>query len=378
MTSPLLADRVQETTTTTGTGTLTLGGAITGCRTFNSAFSNGNVVYYVIDDGAGAWEVGSGTVGTGTLTRDTVYVSSNSGSKVNFSAGTKNVYCDAPANVFPTGNIVGTSDTQTLTNKTLVASGSNTVEATSGPTSSQLAGNRNKIINGNFNINQRSVSGTVNLSAGAYGHDRFKAGASGCTYTFSTSGNVTTITISSGTLQQVIEGINIETGTYVLSWFGTAQGKINSGSYGASGAVTASLTGGSNQTIEFNTGTLTLIQLEKSATATPFENRLYGTELALCQRYYFKPAAAYNNYPVLHYGAIVYTNIPLPITMRTTPTVIDATGSTYYEAGGTYTYTPANTLGSSANGVSVNGNVSGGTSGYVGTAYTNFTASAEL
>ena len=49
---------------------------------------------------------------------------------------------------------------------------------------------KNKIINGNFDINQRAVSGTVSLAAGEYGHDRFKGGAGGATYTFATSANV--------------------------------------------------------------------------------------------------------------------------------------------------------------------------------------------
>lgn len=93
-------------------------------------------------------------------------------------------------------------------------------------------GTKNAIINGNFGINQRGVSGTVSLAAGAYGHDRWKAGASGCTYTFVTSQNVTTITITAGTLQQVIEGLNLQSGTYLLSWTGTAQGRVDSGSYG--------------------------------------------------------------------------------------------------------------------------------------------------
>ena len=146
-------------------------------------------------------------------------------------------------------------------------------------------GTKNVIINGNFNINQRAVSGTVTLAAGAYGHDRFKAGASGCTYTFATVENVTTITISAGSLIQVIEGLNLQTGTYTLSWSGTAQGKIGGGSYSATG-VTGSATGGTNLNVEFNTGTLSLVQLEKGSTATSFDYRPYGTELALCQRYF--------------------------------------------------------------------------------------------
>ena len=93
---PLLADRVLESTTTTGTGTFALGGALTGYRTFNSSFSNGDVVYYTADNGAGEWEVGYGTVGTGTLTRN-VIESSNANALVVFSAGAKRLFCTAPA-----------------------------------------------------------------------------------------------------------------------------------------------------------------------------------------------------------------------------------------------------------------------------------------
>lgn len=93
---PLLADRVLESSITAGTGTLTLAGALTGYRTFNSAFSNGNIVYYTIDDGLGNWEVGYGTVGTGTLTRSTVLESSNANALVVFTSVSKRVFCTAP------------------------------------------------------------------------------------------------------------------------------------------------------------------------------------------------------------------------------------------------------------------------------------------
>jgi hypothetical protein len=159
------------------------------------------------------------------------------------------------------------------------------IDGTNGVSTPNTFAFKNRLINSQLLINQRGVSGTVSLSAGAYGHDRFKAGSSGCTYTFATSNNVTTLTISAGSLQQVIEGLNLESGTYTLSWTGTAQGKIGAGSYGASG-ITGSITGGTNTTIEFNTGTLSLPQLEKGSTATSFDYRPYGTELVLCQRYF--------------------------------------------------------------------------------------------
>ena len=93
----VVKDRVQETSTTTGTGTFTLAGAVTGFQSF-SVIGNANTTYYAIVGGT-EWEVGLGTYtssGT-TLSRDTVLESSNSGSLVNFSAGTKNVFVTYPA-----------------------------------------------------------------------------------------------------------------------------------------------------------------------------------------------------------------------------------------------------------------------------------------
>lgn len=105
----VIADRVQETTTTTGTGTVTLLGAVTGFQTF-AAVGNTNSTYYNISGGT-EWEVGIGTYtssGT-TLSRTTVLSSSNSGSLVNFSAGTKNVFVTYPSersiNLDDTGNL---------------------------------------------------------------------------------------------------------------------------------------------------------------------------------------------------------------------------------------------------------------------------------
>ena len=131
------------------------------------------------------------------------------------------------------------------------------------------------------------MSGTVTLTAGSYGHDRWKAGASGCTYTFATSNNITTLTITAGSLIQVVEGNNLVSDTYCLSFTGTAQGKIGAGSFSASG-ITGSATGGTNLNIEFNTGTLSLVQLEKNLAPTPFEHRFFNQELLLCQRYFQK------------------------------------------------------------------------------------------
>src|SRR6056300_1225794 len=92
-------DRVKETSTTTGIGTLTLAGAVAGFETFSSAIGNTNTTYYAIQnqDVPTEFEVGLGTVGAGTLSRDTIISSSNSDAAVNFSAGTKDVFCTLPA-----------------------------------------------------------------------------------------------------------------------------------------------------------------------------------------------------------------------------------------------------------------------------------------
>jgi hypothetical protein len=91
----IVKDRVQETSTTTGTGTFTLAGAASGFQTFSSAIGNGNTTYYAIIGGS-EWEVGLGTVAAGTLARTTL-IASSTGSAVSFSAGTKNVFCTYPA-----------------------------------------------------------------------------------------------------------------------------------------------------------------------------------------------------------------------------------------------------------------------------------------
>lgn len=95
----VVKDRVQETASAPGTGTVTLLGAVTGYQDFSS-IGSGNTTYYTIADQGGAnWEVGIGTVGTGTLSRTTVLSSSNSGSLVNFSSGTQVVFCTYPSEV---------------------------------------------------------------------------------------------------------------------------------------------------------------------------------------------------------------------------------------------------------------------------------------
>jgi hypothetical protein len=91
-------DRVKDTTTTTGTGNLTLAGApLPGFVAFATPFATSEIVPYAIEGGA-EWEVGEGHLSAATtFVRDVVRASSNAGALVNFSAGTKNVFCTVPA-----------------------------------------------------------------------------------------------------------------------------------------------------------------------------------------------------------------------------------------------------------------------------------------
>jgi hypothetical protein len=156
-------------------------------------------------------------------------------------------------------------------------------------------GYQNRIINGAFVINQRGYTSGTNLASGSYGFDRWKSGFTNTALTFTAGSQSTTVTIStSGVLQQIVERENMPAGTYVLSWSGTATGRVyNSGatppSYAAS-PITVTLDGLANVVVEFtasgSTKTLGTVQLEAGTVFSPFEYRQRAAELLLCQRYY--------------------------------------------------------------------------------------------
>ena len=101
MTAFVINDRVKQSTTTTGTGTIDLSGTETGFETFVAGIGDGVQTYYaIVHDGTADFEVGTGTVtdaGTDTLSRQSVISSSNSDNLVNFGAGSKTVFCTLPA-----------------------------------------------------------------------------------------------------------------------------------------------------------------------------------------------------------------------------------------------------------------------------------------
>ena len=173
----VLKDRVQETTTTTGTGTLTLGGAVTGYQSF-SAIGNANTTYYAIyANGGSEWEVGIGTYtasGT-TLSRDTVLASSNSGSLVNFSAGTKNVWCDYPAGkavyTDSSGNVTGYAISNGTINGTTIGATSATTGAFTTVTASTSLTTPTVQATSSAGLSLKNTGGTTQMLMGAGGGD---------------------------------------------------------------------------------------------------------------------------------------------------------------------------------------------------------------
>jgi len=127
----VLADRVKVTTTTTGTGTLTLGAAATGFQSF-SVIGDANTTYYTITDTiTGDWEVGIGTYtasGT-TLSRDAVLSSSNSGSLVSFSAGSKDVFVVYPSERAVIGGEGYVENSATVAISSTITAGNNAMSA---------------------------------------------------------------------------------------------------------------------------------------------------------------------------------------------------------------------------------------------------------
>ena len=214
-----------------------------------------------------------------------------------------------------------------------------------GVTAAQLSG-RNAVLNGNFAINQRGTASGTALAAGAYAHDRWKAGANGCTYTFAQAVPDTSATITAGSLIQPVDAPNVTATIWWLSWTGTATARVwqgsASGSFAAGtsasvGGVTVNtlmvsgLTIGAVANIEFqagpNGGSVGLVQFEPAVPGlgpTRFERR-HG-ELALCQRYYFRRVASGTKDVVCMLSAYNSTAswgklFDFPVQMRAVPTI---------------------------------------------------------
>jgi hypothetical protein len=175
------ADRVQEITTTTGTGSITLGGAVLGFRTFASAITVGNTVpYSLFDPSTNAWEVGYGTLSASTtLARTTVLASSASNAAISLSGNTAYVFLTLPAEFLGSGtgasgtwgiSISGNAATTSQTAfSTLTVSGALNVDTLQNGASLQLGTHGKLWDDGNFHI--EAPSGTLwidSVGSGVY------------------------------------------------------------------------------------------------------------------------------------------------------------------------------------------------------------------
>jgi hypothetical protein len=350
----VLKDRVKETSTTTGTGTFTLAGAATGFQSF-SVIGNSNTVYYaIVLNGANEWEIGIGTYtssGT-TLSRDTVLESSNSGSKVNFSAGAKEVFCTYPAErsvyVGAADNVIyGSESASALSLAGLVTIGAG-----------NSTGNKNYIDNGNFDVWQtgRTASTTTSNNILPDRWQYINDGTNGSAIVFSkqtfTLGQTdvpnnpkyylnwayTSVSTPSNYIRQRIEGVNKLQGQQITisAWLKVASGTASCGfgyqqEFGSGGSpssgyypsgnsftvtttwqrftytvTVASISGktlGTNNNDGINiclfapvggaSGTLSVsqFQCELGPVATSFDLRPVEDEVARCQRHYFVAGA---------------------------------------------------------------------------------------
>jgi len=170
-----ISDRIKETTTTTGTGTYTLGGAVTGFETFTANLSNSDTTYYCCTDNSD-FEVGLGTFtssGT-TLARTTVISSSNSNSAVNWGAGTKTVFCTLPATktvVLDASGNASIGGTVTATGSFIIGSADMSeadLEKLDGITNGTVAASKAVVVDANKDAGSfRNITLTGELDAGS-------------------------------------------------------------------------------------------------------------------------------------------------------------------------------------------------------------------
>ena len=216
----VLKDRVKETTSTAGTGTLTLAGAASGFQSF-AVVGDGNTTYYAISDAAtGAWEVGVGTYtasGT-TLSRTTVLSSSNAGSLVDFAAGTKDVFLTYPSSrsvyLDAAGSAVTTLDIATLGTTTANITTANITAGT--VSTAPLLGN---------DLVNKSYVDTL-AASGIHFHQPVRVEAPlnlNATYNNGTAGVGATLTNAGTQAALVIDGVTVSVADRVLVYEQTNQ-----------------------------------------------------------------------------------------------------------------------------------------------------------
>ncbi len=382
--SLIIADRVLEASTTTGTGVFTLTGASLGFRSFASVCAVADTVWYYIEGvnsfgvPTGEYEYGLGTYSAANqLTRTTVRGSSNGGSAVNFTAGTKLVGISpmAPfdsATKLEWRNLIGVGEVSALTAL---------VSINGGP----LAGFRNKVINGDFSQWQRGTSGVGVAGGFAYlavdqwytncvggitatvARTKTPAGSEIVygrffpTFAFSgtaasgsnvghriengatmLSGKTVTLSFyaadSVATSLQIVLRQNFGTGGAPSASVDTTPAAVTvAPTFGGRVSITVTLPTIVGKTLGTNwddyldiifiptvanahTLTLAAVQLEIGTVATDFEFRSAATELALCQRYLFTLNGGYSGFA--NGSTIAEFAVTFPVTMRAAGTLV--------------------------------------------------------
>jgi hypothetical protein len=242
----VLADRVQETSTTTGTGTLTLAGAVAGYQTFSAGIGNGNTCYYTIQSDTGAWEVGIGTVGAGTLARTTL-ISSSTGSAISFSGtltvfvtypAEKAIYQDAAGNTSvpslgattpSTGAFTTASASTSVTTPIVQAtnSGGLALKNSAGTTQISMGAGGGDNCSVNVSTNLNGANAQIDISPTGTGHVHIKPSGSGAVEINPTSvGTIDNMTIGA-TTPKAITGTTI-TGTSFVGSGSSLTGVVTS------------------------------------------------------------------------------------------------------------------------------------------------------
>jgi len=287
----ILADRVQETSTTTGTGTLALDGAVSGYQTFSAGIGNGNTCYYTIQSDTGAWEVGIGTVGAGTLARTTL-ISSSTGSAISFSGtltvfvtypAEKAIYQDASGNTFvpklgattpSTGAFTTASASTSVTTPIVQAtnSGGLALKNSAGTTQISMGAGGGDNVSVNVSTSLNGTNAQIDISPTGTGHVHIKpsgAGAIEINPTF--VGTIDNMTIGA-TTPKAITGTTI-TGTSFVGSGASLTGVVTS----VTGTAPVVSSGGTTPAISMAAATATVNGYLTSTDWSTFNSKGSGT-----------------------------------------------------------------------------------------------------